>query len=207
MFLGVSGSVLLVNEDDRKRLGDLISRERKRQFGTKSSAYKAAGVNAATWDRAEAGDSVREDRLAAIVRLLWPASDGDTERAMTRATDEWADWEDRETPLAHDETEADRVMVWAAEHFERVNKTLAEMADAIEALNKKVGGDDGPQTSTQKNDGPDDDLGGVIPLRPRPSSDGPNGEELSEPGETKVPAADRVDRRGDEESGGSDDRG
>lgn len=52
-----------------------------RQYGSKSDAYRAAGINAATWDRIEAGETVRPDRLAAAVRLLWPESEGDWRRA------------------------------------------------------------------------------------------------------------------------------
>lgn len=150
MFLGVSGTVPLVNEDERKRLGKLIAAQRKTQYGTKSAAYKEASVNAATWDRAEAGESVREDRLQAIVRLLWPSTGGDAEKALARASNEWADWEDQSTPLADGETSIDRIASWASEHFERINYTLAEMADAIEVLSKKVGADHGPQAPPQK---------------------------------------------------------
>ncbi|MCW2529350.1 MAG: hypothetical protein JWM76_4210 [Pseudonocardiales bacterium] len=149
MFLGVSGNVPLVNEDDRKQLGKLIAAQRKTQYGTKSAAYKEASVNSATWDRAEAGESVREDRLQAIVRLLWPSTGGDAEKALARGSSEWANWEDRTTPLAYDESDADRITSWAAEHFERINHALAEMADTIEALSRKVE-NDGTQTSPQK---------------------------------------------------------
>jgi hypothetical protein len=204
MFLGVSGTVLLVNENDRKRLGKLIAEQRKTQYGTKSAAYKEASVNAATWDRAEAGETVREDRLQAVVRLLWPATGGDPERALAYATNQWANWEDRTTPMAFDETESDRITSWAAEHFERINHTLADMADTIEALSRKVGMTHGSQASTQKTEGPDDDdLGGVTPFRPRRPSGPPSAGELSEPNESVEPAADDVIPDDDEEPGGS----
>ena len=152
MFLTISANVFLVNEDDRKRLGELIATQRKTQYGTKFAAYKEAGVNAATWDKAELGVSVREDRLQAIVRLLWPSTGGDPEKVLARAKDGWANWPDADSPLAYGESENDRFVAWASEHFERINHTLAEMADDIEALKKrKEGGDGGTQASTQKN--------------------------------------------------------
>jgi hypothetical protein len=195
MFLGVSGTVPLVNEDDRKQLGELITRERKRQYGTKSAAYKEAGVNAATWDRAEDGQPVREDRLTAIVRLLWPNSQGDPAAAMARATNEWANWEDSTTPMAPGETENDRVASWAAEHFERINQALAEMADTVEALSRKVGMTNGTQASPEKNELD----------RARQVKDERDREKLSDPDETKEAAADRFDPESDKEPGGSDD--
>jgi hypothetical protein len=84
MFLGVSGSVVLVAIDaaDRARLGDLIQTRRERKHGTKKAAYQAAGVNAATWDKAEAGESVRPDLLRKIVRNLWPETEGDWQEVV-----------------------------------------------------------------------------------------------------------------------------
>lgn len=46
-------------------------------FGTKKAAYNKAGVNPGTWDKAEAGQLVRGDRLRQIVAVLWPSSEGD----------------------------------------------------------------------------------------------------------------------------------
>lgn len=99
MFLGVSGSVLLVAIDaaDRARLGDLIKTRRERKHGTKKAAYQAAGVNAATWDKAEAGESVRPDLLRKIVRDLWPETEGDWEEIgrAPRAADPMAELAER----------------------------------------------------------------------------------------------------------------
>ena len=66
-----------MTETDRALLAERITAERIRQYGTKSAAYQAARINSSTWDHIERGDSVREDRLTAAVKLLWPASGGD----------------------------------------------------------------------------------------------------------------------------------
>jgi len=78
-----------MNEAERTVLGAQIQRRREQAFETKRAAYAAAGVNPATWDRAEAGEPVRPDRLRRIVRLLWPESEGDWGRigAATPASD------------------------------------------------------------------------------------------------------------------------
>lgn len=69
---------------EMSELAGRIQAERLAQFGSKSAAYRQAGVSPATWDRAEEGLSVRQDRLAAIVRTLWPHTSGD----WTRIDDE-----------------------------------------------------------------------------------------------------------------------
>lgn len=79
MFLGVSETLLSVDLTDQQRsdLAALIRKQRIAEFGAKSSAYRAAGLNAATWDRLEAGQGVRDDRLIAALKTLWPDSAGD----------------------------------------------------------------------------------------------------------------------------------
>lgn len=69
-----------MSDRDRASLGAHIEAKRRREFATKSGAYRAAGLNSATWDRIEAGLPVREDRLMAAVRALWPKSEGDWHR-------------------------------------------------------------------------------------------------------------------------------
>lgn len=97
-----------MTEEDRRKVGRLIERARRRDYGTKSSAYSSAGVNAATWDKIEAGESVREDRLTAAVKLMWPNSNGD-----------WREVLDGEVRLDHsigeitDDLEA--IQAWAAD--------------------------------------------------------------------------------------------
>jgi hypothetical protein len=88
MFLGVSGTVAAMTSsasEERAVLGELIRQRRESVFGTKRAAYSKAEVNAATWDKAEAGESVRGDLLRKIVRALWPDTDGDWTRLV--ATD------------------------------------------------------------------------------------------------------------------------
>lgn len=45
--------------------------------GNRRAAYNAAGVNAATWTKAENGERLAERSLNAIVKLLWPETGGD----------------------------------------------------------------------------------------------------------------------------------
>ena len=66
-----------ITDSERTLLAGRIQAERMRQFGSKSAAYQTAGLNSATWDRIEAGQVVRDDRLIAAVRTLWPSSGGD----------------------------------------------------------------------------------------------------------------------------------
>lgn len=82
MFLDVSGTVWRVNitDEERRQIGRQIRDQRMREFGSKSAAYSKAGVNSATWDRIEAGDQVRDDRLIAAVKLLWPITGGNWEK-------------------------------------------------------------------------------------------------------------------------------
>lgn len=81
MFLDVSAKLdhmpATPSEEERRAIGGRVRMRRQEVFGTKSEAYKAAGLNAATWDRIEKGEVVREDRLIAAVRTLWPNSGGD----------------------------------------------------------------------------------------------------------------------------------
>lgn len=98
MFLGVSANMTAMDADEgRARLGVEIQRERRARFGTVEKARIAANVNRATWDNAEQGKRLREDRLAAIERALgwqpgtaWKIMAGDDdleERRPTAGTD------------------------------------------------------------------------------------------------------------------------
>lgn len=83
MFLGVSVSVrgVEMNETERAQLAVHLRAARTVRFkGNKKAAYTAAGVNAATWDRAEKGESIKEHTQIAIVSALWPTSGGDWTR-------------------------------------------------------------------------------------------------------------------------------
>jgi hypothetical protein len=66
-------------EKDLQRLGRYIAAARRGQFATVVAAIKEAGVNTETWNRAERGDPIRDDRMTAIERALgWDI--GDAER-------------------------------------------------------------------------------------------------------------------------------
>lgn len=66
-----------LSADERHTLAGWVREDRRRLFITKRAAYNAAELNSATWDRIEAGLVVREDRLVAALRVLWPRSGGD----------------------------------------------------------------------------------------------------------------------------------
>lgn len=69
------------NEENRVRLGSYIRDRRRALFGSVENAIRTAGVNRATWNNAEAGNKVRDDRLTAIEGALgW--NPGDAWRVM-----------------------------------------------------------------------------------------------------------------------------
>ena len=74
-----------MNDEQRAALGALVAAARRQRYGTKSAAYQAASVNATTWSHIEDGVPVREDRLMAAVRTLWPSSGGDWRKVRTDA--------------------------------------------------------------------------------------------------------------------------
>lgn len=67
-----------LNEHQR---ADLASRVRSvrlsRYRGNRKAAYTDAGVNSATWERAEKGAPLAERSLVAIIETLWPETAGD----------------------------------------------------------------------------------------------------------------------------------
>ena len=77
-----------ITDAQRRRLGRQIAAKRLDMYGSKSAAYRAADVNSGTWDRIEEGLPVRGDRLAAAVKLLWPASRGDWHNIPAEGDDE-----------------------------------------------------------------------------------------------------------------------
>lgn len=81
-----------MSNEERKTLAGRIRMQRKDQFGTKSAAYQAANVNAATWDRAEDGAVVREDRLIQVLKTLWPESGGDWTAVLYPPAPKQAGW-------------------------------------------------------------------------------------------------------------------
>lgn len=80
MFLGVSGSVNLVEMSplERQMFAEILKTVRNGRFkGNRKAAYTEAGVNSATWARAEAGDTIKEHSLTKIVANLFPRTGGD----------------------------------------------------------------------------------------------------------------------------------
>lgn len=193
MFLGFFGTVVRVNEDELKRLGKLIETQRKRQYGTKSAAYKEAGLNAATWDRAEAGLPIREDRMTAVLRTLFGLGSTSPEVVLARADALVPPVNEARGPyLEEPSANVADLASWTAENFARINDALADLAEAIEEIKRKDGQEHG-DSSAEKSDGG----ASVTQLTPRPDS--------SDLDETLDPAADDVRPDDDEEPGGSDD--
>lgn len=67
-------------------MASAIRQRRRTKFGTSKAAYDAAGVSSATWEKAESGGSIREDRLIAIVRTLWPETEGDWTQVLAEGS-------------------------------------------------------------------------------------------------------------------------
>lgn len=69
-------------QEQRADLARRIRAERLERYVTQKAAYIDAGVNSATWAKAEEGDSLAERSLVSIVKLLWPTSGGDWQRLV-----------------------------------------------------------------------------------------------------------------------------
>jgi hypothetical protein len=64
------------DEEDRGRLAIYVRRRRRELYGTVESALRESKINRATWQRIEAGDTVRDDKLAAAEKALgWQPGD------------------------------------------------------------------------------------------------------------------------------------
>lgn len=159
-----------MDENDRKELGRRIAVARIRQYGTKSAAYKAADVNAATWDRAEQGLSIREDRLIAIVRTLWPDTGGDYRSVLA---EDWA--ADAGSPKRAGE-DIREWMEWATETFTKLNTQISQLTDAVEELRGEGGGAGGDEAA------PKTEAGGSVTQLRRGSSATPVDERTSDGG-------------------------
>ncbi len=75
-----------MTDEQRTRLGEMVRRARLDRYATKSAAYLAAGINPQTWDRIEAGLSVKERTLRAAITTLWPGAAGDWARVLDVAS-------------------------------------------------------------------------------------------------------------------------
>src|SRR5689334_552348 len=70
-----------MTKQQREDLAARIKTVRLERFrGNRKAAYTAVGVNSNTWTRAEAGETLAERSLVAIVSALWPETGGDWER-------------------------------------------------------------------------------------------------------------------------------
>lgn len=187
MFLGVSDTLCDVDitDEDRKRIGQVVEIRRRANFGTKSNAYRQAGLNAATWDRIETGSAVRDDRLAAALKLLWPDSGGDWRKAIAEMDDRTARIVEPRYPIFGGS--------WAdPEYLANIEEWIEEMQGRIEVLEAAVlKGEDDADSSAPKNRAPasgadeagpttprvtetnSETLHGDVEAHSRPRSDGP----------------------------------
>ncbi|MCW2834097.1 MAG: hypothetical protein JWN68_2050 [Nocardioides sp.] len=99
-------------------------------FGTKRAAYNEAGVNPGTWDKAEAGQPVRSDRLRKIVAVLWPSSEGDWHSipAVGAPTYVAAPGSRLDGGIGEDE---------AIQAIEQMQRDLTAMSERLEQLKKR----------------------------------------------------------------------
>jgi hypothetical protein len=138
MFLGVSVSVrgVEMNETERAELAALLREVRTSRFrGSKKAAYNAAGVNAATWDRAERGESIKEHTQVAIVSALWPETGGDWTKIGVDTDDGvgLTTWEDLKNPRYDARHMAKRLDELASENAD-LKRRLAAAEERIEEL-------------------------------------------------------------------------
>lgn len=67
-----------MTQAQRDELATRVKNLRIKRFGgSRKRAYVEAGVNAATWNKAENAESIAERSMVAIVGLLWPETGGD----------------------------------------------------------------------------------------------------------------------------------
>lgn len=67
----------VISDRDREVVAARLADEQLIEYrGNKKSAYTAAGVNSATWERALAGLPIKPTSLVQIVTALWPESGG-----------------------------------------------------------------------------------------------------------------------------------
>lgn len=74
-----------LDDDERAEFARLVRTARRARFHSKAGAYRAAKMNATTWDRIEKGLRVRDDRMVAAAATLWPESDGDWRSVLNGA--------------------------------------------------------------------------------------------------------------------------
>lgn len=136
MFLGVSASVLDVQMTDVQRelfAAALIDVRMERFGGSRKAAYTAAKVNAATWTRAESGQTVKESSLAKIVATAFPSTRGDWRVLFT---------EDGALDVPADDigptTDAERLDI-AFDLLAGISQRLDELGDRLADIEAQVG--------------------------------------------------------------------
>lgn len=170
MFLGVSVTLWDVDmtDDDRERIGRSVEVRRRAKFGTKSAAYRKAGLNAATWDRVELGEAVRDDRLAAALKLLWPESGGDWHQVIADMDDRMAKMTKSRYPIFGGSWED-------PDYLGSIEEWIEEMQGRIEVLEAAVfkGEDDSEQRNSAPNThAPVSGAGEAGPMTPRVTETG-----------------------------------
>lgn len=126
-----------MNDEERAALAALVTSERVRQYGTRSAAYRAAGLNAMTWQKIEDGQPVREDRRAAAVRTLWPESGGDWRRVSVSSDRPLSDYEDRAI-LGEIETRLDERRAAARGDAAATTRAAGSAATDMDALRDAI---------------------------------------------------------------------
>ena len=146
-----------MTDGERTALAEKVRQARLDQFATKKDAYTAAGLNAATWARIEDGLTVRDDRLVAALKLLWPGASGDWRRV-----------------LADDTTPPQGLTIAAVDSWSAaVDRRLDELERQVRELLDRDEGDHRGNTSPIATAGvepaPEDDdtYGGVVPAPAR----------------------------------------
>jgi len=77
-------AVSMPDDDERRRIGERVTRARLHHGWPKERAAAAANVSSITWTRIERGDPVRDDSLAKVLRYVEAA---DTGRPMSALAD------------------------------------------------------------------------------------------------------------------------
>lgn len=116
-----------MNEAQRRDLAARIESKRLSDYGgNRRRAYTAAGVNAATWTKAEDAQPIAERSYVAIIRALWPETYGDWRRMSPPLGD------DPVAELTDKELETLRQIIGAAEVDEALRRRLLERIELRE---------------------------------------------------------------------------
>jgi len=134
-----------------RALAERIKSQRRVRYGSKSAAYRSAGLNSGTWDRLEGGEPVREDRLIAATKALWPDLNG-----------EWA-------RLLEDAAEATGGPIFGGSYSDphylaKVEGWLLEVDQRLEAIEQRLEKEEGSTTDGSTNQAPEAQKTGDRPV-------------------------------------------